>query len=68
MNALWFLVNTTMAIAISFGASLLVFHNADPSKRFLAAVAGFPVVAVGAVLTGAFGVLRLPQWLYCSSP
>ena len=62
MNALWFLINSTLAIAISYGASLLVFHNADPSKRFLAAVAGFPVVAVGAVLlTGAFGVLSSPS-------
>jgi hypothetical protein len=63
MGAFWFLLSTILALAISFGAAFLSFGPRTPWKTLLGTVAGFPLVAVSAVLvTGVSGVLAV-QWI-----
>ncbi len=63
MGAFWFLLSTILALGISFGAAFLCFGARSPWKLLLGTMAGFPLVAVSAVLvTGASGVLTV-QWI-----
>jgi|GEM_PF-2075289 len=62
-GAIWFLLSTILALGISFGAAVLSLGRGTPWKLLLGTVAGFPLVAVSAVLvTGVSGVLTI-QWI-----
>jgi hypothetical protein len=63
MGAFWFLLSTILALGISFGAAFLSFGTRTPWKLLLGTLAGFPLVAVSAVLvTGVSGLLTI-QWI-----
>ena len=63
MGAFWFLLSTILALGISIGAAFLSFGTRTPGKLLLGTAAGFPLVAVSAVLlTGVSGVLTI-QWI-----
>ncbi len=58
MTALWFLLNTTLAVGTAAGIALLLVGRRDPLTFILGVLAAFPLVTVGAILiTGFFGLL-----------
>jgi hypothetical protein len=63
IHGLWFAVANSLALLISFGIASLAIGSGSLPRLFLATLAGFGLVAAGAVLlTGLFGALTI-QWV-----